>query len=285
MGRVKIITDSTADLPQWMYDAHDIAVIPLYVIFDGQEAYKQDVELSKRDFYSRMRKIKALPKTAQPTPDEFLEYYKRLTEDGSSLISIHISGKMSGTVQSARLAASSLPERDIVIVDSAQVSACLGLVVEGAARAAEAGRSKEEVLALVDRLKEMVRVYFIVDSLEYLHKGGRIGAASNLIGNLLSIKPVLDIKNGLIAPVEKIRGKAKALERIAQLLEEETRKHGPMRYLLCHAGQESDLEVWRELLFPRIPYSNREDIELGGVVGAHAGPGTMAVFFTPEYEV
>jgi DegV family protein with EDD domain len=285
MGRVKIMTDSTADLPQWIYDANDIAVIPLYVIFDGQETYKDGVELTKQAFYSRMRKAKALPKTAQPTPDEFAEYYRRLTEDGSSLISIHISGKMSGTIQSARLAASSLPDRDITVVDSALVSACLGLVAEGAAKAAKAGKSKTEILALIDAIRAKSRVYFIVDSLEYLHKGGRIGAASNLIGNLLNIKPVLDIKDGLIAPVEKIRGKSKALARIAQLLEEETRKQGPMRNLLCHAGQEADLEVWRKLLFPRLPHIGCDDMELGCVVGTHAGPGTMAVFFTPAYEV
>jgi DegV family protein with EDD domain len=192
---------------------------------------------------------------------------------------------MSGTIQSARLAASRLPDRDIAIVDSMLVSACLGLIVEGAAKAAKAGRSKNEILALIDALIGKVRVYFIVDSLEYLHKGGRIGAASSLIGNLLHIKPVLNLRDGLIAPVEKIRGKSRAMERIAQLLEEETRNHGPMRYLLCHAGQESDLDVWRKLLFPRLPHIGCDDMELGCVVGTHAGPGTMAVFFTPKYDV
>jgi DegV family protein with EDD domain len=192
---------------------------------------------------------------------------------------------MSGTIQSARLAASSLPDRDISIVDTMQVSACLGMVVDGAARAAKAGRSKDEILDLIDAVRKKVRVYFVVDSLEYLHKGGRIGAAAHLIGNLLNIKPVLDIKDGLISPVEKIRGKSRALERMAQLLEEDTRKHGPMRYLLCHAGRETDLEAWRELLFPRIPYLSATDMELGCVVGAHAGPGTMAVFFVPAFDV
>jgi DegV family protein with EDD domain len=211
--------------------------------------------------------------------------YQRLTDDGSSLISIHISSRMSGTFQAARIAASQLPDRDITVIDSMQVSVCLGMVVEGAARAAKAGRSKEETLALVERLKAQSRVYFVVDSLEYLHKGGRIGSAAHLIGNLLNIKPVLDIKEGLIAPVEKIRGKSKALDRIVQLMDAETQKHGPMRLILCHAGNPEDLVIWRQRLFPKIPYASFVDTELGCVVGAHAGPGTMALFFIPDYDV
>jgi DegV family protein with EDD domain len=285
MGQIKIMTDSTADLPKQMYEELDIFVIPLYVILNDRDAYKEGIEIDRETFYARMRESKILPKTAQPTPNEFIEHYKRLTEDGSSLISIHISGRMSGAVQAARTAASQLPDRDITVIDSMQVSACLGMVVEGAARAAKAGRPKETILALIETLKGWSRVYFIVDSLEYLHKGGRIGAAAHLFGNLLNIKPVLDIKDGLIAPVEKIRGKSKALDRIVQLLGAEVQKHGPMRLFLCHADNPGDLDLWRQKLFPIIPYTTCADIELGCVVGVHAGPGTMAVFFIPEYEV
>jgi DegV family protein with EDD domain len=284
MGQIKIMTDSTADLPKWMYEELDIYVIPLYVILNDRDAYKEGVELDQETFYAWMRESKILPKTAQPTPNEFIEYYKRLTEDGSSLISIHISSRMSGTVQAANTAAAQLPDRDITVIDSMQVSACLGMVAEGAAKAAKAGRSKEAVLALIETLKARSRVYFIVDSLEYLHKGGRIGTAAHLIGNLLNIKPVLDIKDGLIAPVEKIRGKTKALDRIVQLLEAE-QKNGPLKLMLSHAGHPENLDLWRQKLFPKISYATCADMELGCVVGAHAGPGTMAVFFIPEYEV
>ncbi|MDX9872280.1 MAG: DegV family protein, partial [Clostridia bacterium] len=214
MATVKIVTDSTADLPAALRSAYDITVMPLKVIFKD-EIYREGVDITIPAFFEKLAGTEQLPTTSQPSPAEFQEVYEELTADGSTVISMHISSKMSGTIQSAMLAKKNLPDRDIRVIDSGKVTMALGLGVLVGARAAQAGRSADEVEALVQEMfNHKIKIYFMVDTFENLQKGGRIGKAAALLGTLLNIKPILTVEDGLVAPFEKVRGKTKAVERL-----------------------------------------------------------------------
>ncbi|HHZ16633.1 MAG TPA: DegV family protein [Peptococcaceae bacterium] len=278
MGRIRIATDSTADLPAALVKEYDIAVIPLKIIF-GEEAYRENIDITTQEFYEKLAKAEKLPATSQPSPGEFQEFYEELTKDGSAVISIHISSLMSGTCQSANIAKAALADKDITVVDSRQVSAALGMVVITAAKAAKAGKGKEEILKIVQTMMEHVRAYFVVDTLENLEKGGRIGKATAFLGGMLNIKPVLTINDGLIGPFEKIRGKGKALERLVEVAKEYAAVHGNVRCIIAHADVLEEAIKVHERISSEVQCTEIILGEVGAVVGTHAGAGTVAVFF------
>lgn len=278
MGRIKIVTDSTADLTPALINEWGITVIPLKVLF-GDKVYQEGIDLTTKEFYEKLATATKLPSTSQPSPGEFENLYRELTEDGSSVISIHISASMSGTIQSAMIARNNLPDRDITVIDSRVVSMALGLVVLAAARAVREGKSKEEVIARIHNVMEKVTTYFVVDSLENLQKGGRIGKAAALVGTVLNIKPILTISEGVIAPFEKIRGKGKALERIAELAREYSQHHKTMHCALVHGNTLEEAVKFHQKLLSSINNCEFVICEIGAVVGTHAGPGTIAFFF------
>jgi DegV family protein with EDD domain len=278
MARIRIATDSTADLPAALLREYDIAVIPLKVIF-GEKVYRENVDLSTQEFYEKLATSDKLPATSQPSPGEFQEFYEELTKDGSAVISIHISSLMSGTCQSAGIARGTFPERDITIIDSKLVTGALGIVVLEAARAARAGKSKEEIIAIIHTMIKNVHTYFVVDTLEYLEKGGRIGKATAFLGAMLNIKPVLTIQDGQIAPFEKIRGKGKALDRIVELTKEYVEQHGSLRSMLMHANALEEAVKFHEKVSMELKCPEIIIADMGAVVGTHAGPGTIAFFF------
>jgi DegV family protein with EDD domain len=278
MAGIKIATDSTADLPLALIKEYNIAVIPLKVFF-GKDVYREGIDITPSEFFGKLAAYDQLPATSQPSPGEFQNFYEDLTKDGSAVISIHISSLMSGTSQSALIAKSCLPDKDITIIDSKQVSMALGIVVLAAARAAKAGKRKEEIIDIVHTMIEKVQTYFVVDTLEYLEKGGRIGKAVAFLGTMLNIKPVLTIEDGLIAPCEKIRGKGKALEHIIGIAKDYTEKHGQLHSVILHGNVLNETvkfhqRVSEELKCPEIIIG-----DIGAVVGTHAGPGIIALFF------
>jgi len=281
MGQIKIVTDSTADLTSTLIKEFNVSVIPLKVLF-GEKIYREGVDLTSAEFYNLLAASEKLPTTSQPSPGEFLELYQELTADGSSVISIHISGSMSGTVQSALLARNSLPDRDITVVDSRKVSMALGLVVLAAARAAKEGQTKEQILARAHEVINKVQTYFVVDTLEYLSKGGRIGKASALLGTVLNIKPVLTIDEGLIAPYEKVRGKGKALDHILEIAKTFSQNHPKLRCAMVHGNALEEVIKFHQKLASELNYTESVICEIGAVVGTHAGPGTIALFFYDE---
>lgn len=211
MSKVKIVTDSTADLPKELASKHEIAVVPLKVIFNDEEPLRDGVDIETEQFYRRQVEKKEYSRTSQPAPAEFYKVYSELSAGGGSIISIHLSSTLSGTCQSARTAREMLPEADIDVIDSKSASMGLGLIVLEAARAAGDGKTKKEILGLVNKMISSAQVYFVVDTLEYLARGGRIGKAQALLGTILSIKPLLCLKEGLVEPLEKIRGKSRAI--------------------------------------------------------------------------
>ncbi|MFZ5639609.1 MAG: DegV family protein [Bacillota bacterium] len=280
MGAVRIVTDSTADLPRELAEQYGVVVVPLKVLF-GQEVFRDGADLDAADFYSRLKKTPVLPTTSQPAPGEFVAVYERLTRRGDSVISIHISSALSGTFHSAQLAKTMVDSKDIFVIDSRSVSMGLGLIVIAAAKAAREGRTRKEILTLINDLINNIKVLFVVDSLEYLERGGRIGKASALLGSLLNIKPILALQDGLVTPLEKVRGKSRALDRLVELA---GASYGPGRRLVCsivHSDDYSSLMKLRDKIEVSL---NSPDIlisELGPVVGTHVGPGTVGIVVYP----
>ncbi|WP_040948605.1 DegV family protein, partial [Gorillibacterium massiliense] len=213
MSSVRIVTDSTSDIPEEIRKRLNIELIPLKVHV-GNKTFTDSVTIQPDDFYTLLAESKVMPKTSQPSPVDFVDIYRKLNkEPGTAIISIHLSSAMSGTYQSAVLAKSMLEEEaDITIIDSKSASYGIGIRVVKAAEAAMAGKSKEEILDMLDKLDGKFSIFFLVDTLEYLQKGGRIGKASAALGSLLNIKPILSINQaGEVCSVDKVRGHKKAV--------------------------------------------------------------------------
>jgi DegV family protein with EDD domain len=279
MKKVQIVTDSTADLPEKLIEEYNIVVVPLKVIFSGKETYRDGVDISTEQFYRRLVESREAVTTSQPTPGEFASVYASLPSP--SVISIHISGAMSGTCQSAGIARKMVRGADIEVIDSKSVSMGLGLIVLEAARAASKGKTKEEILKIIYDLQARLQVYFIVDSLEYLVRGGRIGMATAFLGTILNIKPLLFLKDGLVQPYEKIRGRAKAIERLVQIVEEETAGQR-IKCSIVHGMDPAGMEQICRKIRPGLNCAEPVISQLGAVVGTHTGPGVVGIVFAPE---
>lgn len=279
LAPVKIVTDSTADLSPDLLKKYDISMIPLKVNF-GTESYKDQIEIKPEEFYKRIKNEKSIPSTSQPSPGEIYEVFKSLADQGHSIISIHISSHLSGTYQAALLAKSMLPDADIHVIDSGTVSVGLGLLVLEAAKAAAEGKSMEDVINVVKQTIPNIKIYFIVDTLEYLAKGGRIGHATAFLGTLLNIKPLLVLTDGVIYPVEKIRGRKKAINRLVELIKAET--EGKQTYIYAaDAGNKLALNELVNKAREELNYQEMMLGSLGPVVGCHSGPEAIGIaFFT-----
>lgn len=278
---VKVVVDSTADLPESLVRKHDITVVPLYVHF-GEEALRDGVDIWASEFYYRLQNGGILPHTSQPSPGDFFEVYERLTKDGSEVISLHLSKELSGTYQSAELAVRMLDRPVVSLVDTASASLGLGMVALEVARKLAEGAAREEAVEFARRAGSRIVLYFVVDTLEYLQKNGRIGQASAFLGSLLNIKPLLTLANGVVTPVDKVRGKSKALSRIFDLLTERLGGR-PARFAVLHADRPDEAQdlaerVKREFRCIDAPVVG----EIGPVIGSHVGPGTLGIIALPE---
>ncbi len=283
MSKIRIVTDSTADIPLALREELGIEMVPLKVHF-GSETFLDAVTLHSEQFYEKLAASSALPSTSQPSPLEFLEIYKKLAADDPEveIISIHLSSALSGTYQSAVLAKSMLEERlNVTIFDSRSASYGIGMLVVEAAKASREGASVEQIVERITSLRRQFRIFFLVDTLTYLHKGGRIGKASALFGSLLNIKPILSIDDdGEVVAVDKIRGQKKAMARIIELLQQAV----PDRTIhlnVAHSNSPEAAAQLRELIEQRFEVRSFQYIALGPVIGTHAGPGTVAAFVSP----
>lgn len=279
--RVRIVTDSTADLPLDVRETLQITVVPLNVHF-GEEVLKDGEEIWADEFYHRLENGGILANTSQPSPSEFVKVYENLARDGEHIVSIHISEKMSGTLSSAHLAADMIKDRiPVTVVDSKVVSMGLGLVVMAGARAAAKGESLETVMAEIERAKQEIQLNFTVDTLAYLNRTGRIGKASALLGSLLNIRPILSIEDGLIVPVEKFRGNsAKANQRLLELTGLALQGRECI-VAVVHANAPEEARRLVGLLPGYIKAREVFTSTIGPIVGAHAGPGTIGIMGMP----
>ncbi|NLP18768.1 MAG: DegV family protein [Firmicutes bacterium] len=274
---IAIVCDSTADLPREIIKKYGIHVVPLKVHF-GEEEYRDGVDISPQEFYKKMQASGILPTTSQPSPGEFAESYHSILKEGkNTIISIHISAHLSGTHRSAIVAKSMLPKADIEIVDSKQASTVLGLIVLEAARAAKSGKTKGEVLSLVNEMVEKIRVFFMVDSLKYLEKGGRIGKAQAVLGSMLNIKPILTLEEGIIVPAAKTRGRAKGIEQLLTRMQTNIGTGEQSLMGIMHAVEYDGMENLKNKVKDKWQPQELIVSDIGPVIGTHVGPGTLAL--------
>lgn len=285
MSKIRIVTDSTADLTSDLVEQYGVTVVPLEVLANGN-VYKDKIDISNDDFYQILRDAKELPTTSQPSPAVFAEAYRGLAAEGAEhIISIHISSDLSGTYQSSVLAAGLVA--DTVTVhnfDSRTATMGLGLLVVSICRMVEAGKSLEEILEGTAQMIQRSDLYFLLDSLDNLHKGGRIGKASHLFGSLLNIKPVLNLHDGVISAYEKVRGNKdnKALERLIAILKE---KIDPNKKLYCTVGYCDNRDI-ADYMVEKLKDSVQCDeflyLQIGSVVATHIGMGAVGLAFYQE---
>ena len=273
-----IVVDSTADFPDAPQRFPNWRVVPLYVRF-GEESYRDYVELAPEAFYERLRGAQQTPTTSQPTPADFLAAYEDLA-GYERILSLHIAGKLSGTLESARTAAQMLGGDRVRTIDSESASlaiAMLGLAIQ---RRLEDGTTDEEVDELAERHRRDARLLFTVDTFEYLVRGGRVGRARGWAGELLHIKPILTIEEGEVVPVKRVRGNRKAFLEFASAFEVDTRDSVSLKVGIAHADAPERAEALRKLVLDKRPSAEIELVAtLGPVLGAHAGPGTVGFFW------
>lgn len=282
MASVVLVTDSTADIPVEIREKLGISMVPLKVNF-GNDSYLDNITLQPAQFYEKLTSFGGLATTSQPSPADFYEVYKKLTDDGHSVISIQLSAALSGTYQSATIAKSMLDEgADVTIIDSKSASFGYGKLVVTAAEMALAGASKEEIIDKVHWMRSELRLYFLVDTLEYLGKGGRIGKASAVLGSLLNIKPILSIDaEGTVFPFDKARGQKRAMARIAEVLEADFKDKPVNLTIASTPGHVAGVSEMTELIKQRLNVQVYQETEIGPVIGTHAGPGTIGLFVFP----
>lgn len=273
---VKVVTDSTCDLPRDIAEALGITVVPLLVHFGGV-SYRDGVDMTPSAFFLKLAGASALPTTSQPSGGQFANAYQALTKDTDEILSIHISAKLSGTYNSALIGRQAVEGScRIEVIDSLQVSMGLGLIVKVAARAAQEGQSLAEISHTVRRLIPRAHVMGAVESLEYLHKGGRIGKARVLLGSLLGIKPIITCRDGEACALARERTRHRALERLFKLAEE----HMPIDELaFLHSNTPQDAEDLANRLAAIFPRERMVGARFGPVLGTYLGPGAVGVAF------
>jgi len=273
-----IVVDSTADFPEAPHRFPGWRVVPLYVRF-GEESYRDYVELGPSEFYAKLRTATDLPTTSQPTPADFLSAYEQLA-DYERIYSIHISGKLSGTIESARTAAAEAGADRIRIVDSDTASAAIAMVGLAVQRRLERGTTDEEIDELFARFRRENGLLFTVDTLEFLARGGRIGRARAFAGQVLNVKPILGIEDGEVVPLKRVRGNQKAFMEFVRAFRERSPAGPGLRVGIAHADAPERAEALAEMVRRERPEAEIElTTTLGAVIGTHAGPGTVGFFW------
>lgn len=279
--KIAIVTDSSAFIPPELTEGLNIHVIPLWMIWDGDQL-QDGVDIHPDAFYKRLTESKTIPTTSQPTIQEFKDYFQKLVEDYDAIVAVLVSSKISGTIASAEGAVKELPDIPIKIVDSLSVAMGLGYAVLAAARAAAAGRSLEEVAAAAQSVADRMHFLFAVDTLEYLHKGGRIGGAKALFGTALSIKPLLHFEDGTIQPLMSIRTKKKALKALLDVAEERLGGKQVAEAIVLDINCPEDGDDFAERVKQHLNTDKVDRSMVSPIVGTHAGPGAIAFIFYAE---
>jgi DegV family protein with EDD domain len=278
-----IVLDSTSDFVDARERHANMRVVPLYVLFDG-EPLRDHVDIAPAEFYERLASARTLPTTSQPTPADFLAVYEELVAGGFRRIwSLHLSAKLSGTFESATRAAEQLGGDTVRLVDSGSASLAVALLAEAIDRRLERGTTEAELDELLARLRQDVRVVFTCATLEYLKRGGRIGKAQALAGSLLNVKPILELRDGVVEPIGRVRGRQKAVEEFGRLFAEQSEDRDGLRVAIAHANAPEWIDVLTRLVAETRPRATIDLVEpLGAVVGTHAGPGAVGFFWLQD---
>ncbi|WP_042201818.1 DegV family protein [Paenibacillus camerounensis] len=279
MSIVKIFSDSTSDLPQGWKNTYDIGIVPLYVVFqDG--TYKDGVDITPEEVYRRVAANGALPKTAAPSPADFIAAFEPVVSGGGDVVYISLSSALSSTYQNALLAAGEFPEGRVRVVDSETLCGGIALLVMKAARAAAQGHSSAEIASMLEQCRSRVETEFVVDTLDYLYMGGRCSGMQNFIGSLLKIRPVLRLIDGAIVPVSKVRGKKeKAVEQMLQNALDNVDEIDQELLIIAHTLAEEDAAFLEQALRKQTKVQEIAVINAGCVIGSHCGPATVGLMY------
>ncbi len=276
MSKIALVTDSTAYLPPDLINQYDVHVLPLNLHW-GEETLQDGIDISPDDFYKRLAQSSSLPTTSQVSVHQFSELFKRLATDHEGILSIVLSSGISGTYASAEGALQDFNSVPVKLVDTRTTASGQALAVLAAARAIEGGLGLEETSTLVEGICQKMTTNFVVDTLEYLHKGGRIGGASRYLGTALNIKPLLALNHeGKIEALDRVRTKKKALDRLISLAEEQVGNNSASVGVM-HASSPQDAQAFLDQVQLRIKCSQTMMVELSPVIGTHVGPGTIGL--------
>jgi DegV family protein with EDD domain len=280
MSKIALVTDSTTYMPAELVKKHNISVAPQVLIW-GDQTYKDGVDIQSSEFFTRLKTAKTMPTTSQVAVVSFQEIFQDCVEKGFDVLALLVSSRLSGTIQSATQAKELMgPAGDKVhIVDSQSVAMALGFQVLAVARAVEAGASLQDAIALAQKSYEYTGVVFAVDTLEFLHRGGRIGGAQRFLGTMLNMKPILAIQDGRVEGVDRIRTKGKAHDRVLELVTEKIAGRTPVRLATLHANAADDAKALLTRAEQALHPVESVFTEVSPTVGTHAGPGTVGLAF------
>lgn len=276
MSVIRIVVDSTADLPADLIQRHCIAVVPINIQF-GTQTYKENIDLDQDGFYRKIEQSHALPKTSQPSPGEFVDVYRRVANRGDQIISMHVTAKLSGTCQSAQLAAAQLKDEfEVVVIDSGCGSAALGFMAVEAAQLAARGAPMAEIVQRIETIRPRVNIYLSPEHLKYLQMSGRVTNVQALIGSMLSLKPIISLEEGTLHPVARIRTRAKAIDHMLQLTKEKIGDR-PSHLAIVHAQAKSEADAL--MLRAKQIFNIRESFvdDLATSLAVHFGPGCLGI--------
>lgn len=274
--KMAVVTDSTAYIPELIRKQFHIHMVPLQVVI-GNEAYREEIDITADEFYNMVKAEDKLPTTSQPPTGLFIEKYEQLAKEYDAVVSIHLSSGISGTYQGAISAGDMVEGLDVYAFDSEISCYVQGFYVLEAAKMVLAGKGPDEILARLEVIKQSARAYFMVDDLAHLQRGGRLNSAQVLIGSLLQVKPILHFVDKVIVPFEKIRTRKKAMKRIADLLGQDVAQGGMYKAVIIHAKREEEAKDWKEELEAIYPNVEFDISYFGPVIGTHLGEGSMAM--------
>ncbi|MNI26499.1 Fatty acid-binding protein [compost metagenome] len=282
MSKVKIFADSTSDLPASWITEHHIGIIPLYVVFN-EETFRDGVDITPSDIYRRVADNGNLPKTTAPSPKDFMDTFAPHIEQGHDIVYISLSSNLSSTYQNALIAADEFPAGRIKVFDSLNLCSGIGLLVMKAVRAAEQGQSAEQIISILESCRPLVETEFVIDTLEYLYKGGRCSGMQNFIGSLLQIRPVLKVVNGSIIPAYKVRGKKE--KAVQQMLDNALSNKENMdndTIIVAHTLAEDEALRIAAILKEQTGAREVAIAEAGCVISSHCGPHTVAIMYVTK---
>ena len=282
MKRIAVVTDSSAYIPSSALEGLRVSVIPVWLLWD-EDRLRDGVDIDPAAFYHRLETSKTIPTSSQPSVGEFVAFYRQVAAEADAIVSVLVSSELSGTIASAQAARVQLPQLDIRIVDSRSSSMGLGLSVLAAARAAAAGAGVDEVVAAAEEMRDRVHLLFVVDTLEFLHRGGRISGAKRVLGTVLQIKPILHIQDGRIVSLTQARTKRKALHLILDLAEERLGGKAMAEAVIVDINSPESGDAVAERVAERFAPSALYRSEVSPVVGMHVGPGAIGLVFYGEF--
>lgn len=281
MSKIAIVTDSTSFLPADLVKKHNITVMPQVLIW-GEETFKDGIDIQPSEFYTRLKTAKTMPSTSQVSPAVMQIAFQGLVDQGYEVLGLFVSSKLSGTMQSAiqgKDLMGSAGEK-VSFVDSFATSVSLGLIVLAAARAAEGGANMKDTIAIAEKARGNTGLFFAVDTLEFLHRGGRIGGAQRFIGSALNLKPILALKEGKVESIDRVRAKSKAHDRVLELVTEQVTGKPNIRLASLHANAPEDAKALLDRAAQALNPVETIFAEVSPVVGTHTGPGTVGLAYS-----